>query len=247
MRQGSAGAGLGSTSTGARGTGASGGEGVGAAPALLGPYRVTVGGYGQLPVSEGRRGSHTRARIARRERKLKAEVARFQGCLSDLPATQRELLELRTGLGGSRALSPRTAASRLHLAPARFTRLERQAVRELSDAASLHACSRMSEGVARVASFIGAGFGNGQGSATGGVEAVSYSSPAPKPLGTRRSTIGAILGADIPAVASDLILVLLLLTVAGLTIGLVLADAAGQGPRHEQWRQRVANRIRSLR
>jgi hypothetical protein len=44
-----------------------------------------------------------------------------------------------------------------------------------------------------------------------------------------------------------LILVLLLLTVAGLTIGLVLADAAGQGPRHEQWRQRVANRIRSLR
>ena len=88
---------------------------------------------------------------------------------------------------------------------------------------------------------------NGQGSATGGVEAVSYSSPAPKPLGTRRSTIGAILGADIPAVASDLILVLLLLTVAGLTIGLVLADAAGQGPRHEQWRQRVANRIRSLR
>ena len=24
----------------------------------------------------------------------------------------------------------------------------------------------------------------------------------------------------------------------------VLADAAGQGPRHEQWRQRVVNRIR---
>jgi hypothetical protein len=178
---------------------------------------------------------------------LKAKVARLQGCLSALPTIQRELLELRTGLGIPRALSPRAAAWRLHLGSKRFARLERQAVRELSDAASTHGCSQMSETVTSIAAFIGAGFGNGPGGATGGVKAVSYSAPATKPAGSRSSTIGSILGADIPPVASDVIMLLLLLMAAGLAVSVVLADAAGQGPRHEQWRQRVVNRFRSLR
>jgi hypothetical protein len=241
---GKAAAGQGSTS----GTStASGGEARGAAPARLGAYGSTDGGYGQLPVFEGRPGRNARARIASRERMLKAKVARFQGCLGTLPATQRELLELRTGLGASRPLGPRAAASRLHLGSARFARLEKQAVRELSDAASTHGCSQMSEVVARVAAFIGAGFGGGQIGATGGVKAVSYSAPAPKPAGARSSTIGGLLGANISTVASDVILGLLLLMAGGLAVAVVAADAAGQGPRHEQWRQRVVNRIRWMR
>lgn len=180
---------------------------------------------------------------------LKAKVARFQGCLNDLPGTQRELLELRTGLGAPTALSPRAVASRLHLGRARFAHLERQAVRELSDAASTHACGQMSEVVARVASFIGAGFGGGQPTATGGVKAVSYSAAPPaKAVGTRSSTmLGRLLGADIPAVASDVILVLLLTIGTGALVLVVMADAAGLGPRHEQWRQRVINRVRWFR
>ena len=236
-----------STSTGGGGSAAS--RGGSTAPAPLGEYRSIGGGYRQLPVSEGRRGRRARARIARRERMLKAKVARFRGCLSDLPGTQRELLELRTGLGTPRALSPRAVASRLHVGPARFARLERQAVRELSDAASTHACGRMSEVVARVASFIGAGFGGAQPTATGGVKAVSYSAAPPaKGVGTRSSTmLGRLLGADIPAVASDLILVLLLTMGAGAIVLAVMADAVGQGPRHEQWRQRVIGRVRWFR
>jgi hypothetical protein len=64
---------------------------------------------------------------------------------------------------------------------------------------------------------------------------------------SKASTLGRILGADTPPVASDVILVLLLSMALGLLVVLVIADAAGQGPRHELWRQRVINRLRSLR
>jgi hypothetical protein len=245
--------GQGSPSTGATAGGGAGAEGAGpgasSVPAPLGAYGVTGGDYGQLPVVEGRHGPRALARIARRERALKEKVARFQGCLGDLPATQRELLELRTGLGASRPLAARVVASRLHVAPKRFALLERRAVRELSDAASTHACSQTSELVARVASFLGAGFGGAQPAATGGVEAVSYSLALPaKALGDRSSTmVGRILGADIPPVASDLILVLLLTMGTGVLVVAVLADGAGLGPRHQQWRRRVMNRNRWLR
>jgi hypothetical protein len=178
---------------------------------------------------------------------LKAEVARYQGCLGVLPAVQRELLELRTGFGAPRPLGPRAAASRLHLAPARFAHLETQAVSELRAAASTHGCSRMSEVVARVASFIAAGFGGGQLSATGGVKAVSYNAPAPRPAGIRSSTIAGLLGAGISTVADDVLLGLLLLMAGGVAVTMILADAAGLGPRHEQWRARVVNRIRWMR
>jgi hypothetical protein len=241
-------AGQGSTSTGARGAGAVGGEGESASPAPFGAYRSTGGGYGRLPAPEAGARPHARARIARRERALKAKVARFAGCLSDLPDTQRELLELRTGLAGSRPLAPRAVASRLRLGSASFARLEKQAVRELTDAANTHGCSQMSEVVARVASFVGAGFGGGHASAArGGVKGVSYNAAPAKPPAARSSTVGAVLGADIPAVASDVILILLALMAGALAVAAVLADAAGQGPRHAQWRRRVADRIRSLR
>ncbi|MEA2335694.1 MAG: hypothetical protein QOG40_2184 [Solirubrobacteraceae bacterium] len=237
-------AGQGMTSAGG-GSGALGGGSLGTAPGPLSAYAGI--GYGQLPASEGHPGRRARARIARRERMLKAEVARFQGCLGVLPTAQRELLELRTGLRASRPLGPRAVATRLHLGQARFARLETQAVRELRAAASTHGCSRIGEFVAGVASFIGAGFGGGQLGATGGVKAVSYSAPAPKPAGVRSSTIAGLLGAGISTVASDVLLGLLLLMAGGVAVTVILADAAGLGPRHEQWRRRVLNSIRWMR
>jgi hypothetical protein len=168
--------------------------------------------------------------------------------LTALPEGQRELLELRTGFRAARPLSPRAAAARLHFAPARFARLEAQAVRELSYAGSTHSCRQTGAIVTSALSFIGAGLGGARHhGATGGVEAVRYSASPIKASTTKSSTLGRILGADIPPVASDLILVLLSLLAAGSVVAFVLADAAGQGPRHEQWRQRVINRFRSLR
>jgi hypothetical protein len=237
----------GSMSTGAAGSGASGAEGARAAPAPLSSYGRTVGGYGRLPATEGRPGPHARARIAQRERALKAKVARFQGCLPELPETQRELLELRTGLGVTRPLGPRAAAARLDIAFPRFSVLERRAVRELGAAARAHGCRQLGEVVAGVESFIATGFGKGRAIPTGGVEAVTYSAAPTKPAGRRSSAFAGLLGNDIPGVAGQLLLVLALLMGAGLLVGVVLADAAGKGPRHEQWRQRVAQRIRSLR
>lgn len=185
--------------------------------------------------------------MARRERLLKATVERFKGCLAALPASNRELLELRTGYGASHPLSQRAAAALLHVDAAQIARRERQAVRELTDAAGTHTCGRTSELVNAAMSYIGTGFGGRHGTAVGGVEGVRYESVPPRPKPPNSSTLGRILGADIPPVASDVILVLLLLGGLGMAVTLAIADAAGQGPRHELWRQRVINRLRSLR
>jgi hypothetical protein len=222
-----------------------GGSGASAPP--LGAYGSPGVGYGKLPASEGSPARHARARIARRERRLKATVASLGGCLSALPANQRELLELRTGYGAAAPLSPRAAAARLHVNAANMAARERRAVRELRAAAGTHGCGRTSEVVAGVVSFIAATFGDSQARRTGGVEAVRYESAPIKSGQTGTSTVGRILGANISPTASDVILVLALLMALGTIVALVLADAAGQGPQHEQWRQRVINRFRSLR
>jgi hypothetical protein len=168
----------------------------------------------------------------------------LQGCLVALPASNRELLELRTGYGARHPFSPRATAAVLHIDRAQIARRERQALRELKDAAGTHSCGRTSELVGAAAAYIGAGLGGSN--ARGGVEAVRYeSTPSPRRQPSS-SMLGRALGADIPPVASDIILVLLLGGLA-LVVMLVMADAAGQGPRHELWRQRVVNRLRSLR
>lgn len=212
----------------------------------LGTYGTPGAGYGELPAPEGSLGHRARARIARRERQLKATVEHFRGCLAALPAGNRELLELRTGYGAAHPLSPRATADFLHVDAARIARQERQAVRELTAAAGTHSCGRTSELVNAAMSYVGTGLGGGHGTARGGIEAVRYESAPPKHRASSSSTLGRVLGADIPPVASDVILVLLLLMALGLVMVLLIADAAGQGPRHEQWRQRVINRVRAL-
>jgi hypothetical protein len=223
--------------------GTSGGSGMPTTP--LQTYGSGAG-YEEPPLPQSVPGT-VRARIARRERLLQTTVERFRGCLDALPAGQRELLELRTGYGNSDRLGPRAAAARLHVGAARLARLEARAVRELRDAAGMHGCNQTSEAVNGAMALIGAKFGGEQARAAGGVEAVSYISSPVKPSRGSSSTLGRVLGADISPVASDVILILLLLSALGMAVLLVVADGAGQGPRHEQWRQRVVNRLRSLR
>jgi hypothetical protein len=225
-----------------------GGGGSGTSSSPIGAYVGPGVGYSKLPPIEGSLSHRARASIVHRERKLKAMVAQFHGCLAALASTQRELLELRTGYGDKSPLSPRATARRLHLDPAQIGGLEKQAVRELHAAAKTNSCARTGELVNGVFAFIGSTFGDGQASATGGVKAVRYVSPAPThPSSPAPSTLGRILGTNIGPTASDVLLVLLVLMGLGAIVAVVLADAAGQGPRHEAWRQRVINLMRSLR
>jgi hypothetical protein len=71
---------------------------------------------------------------------------------------------------------------------------------------------------------------------------------ASRPLASTHAPtlVGRVLGVDVPPVASDLIIVLLLGTLLGGAVVLLFADAAGKGPRHEEWRRRVINRLRAM-
>ncbi len=164
---------------------------------------------------------------------LKATVARFEGCLADLPSTHRRLLELRTGLGPLDPLDPKAAAARLQIAPSRVTHLERRALRELRSAASTGGCSRMVQIVAGVGSFIARGIGGaGNGPSAGsGVLGVRYetapSSGAAAPKGP--SSSGRLLGVGIPD--ADLMLLLLIpLILIGLTILHLITRGSRRGP-----------------
>ena len=148
--------------------------------------------------------------------------------------------------GPSRPLDPRAVAARLHLGVARLPALERKAVAQLRETARTHGCARMSQAVARVLAYIGARFAAQEGGARGGVKDVRFSaSPSTLSAGKRdgsSSHVG-LFGAGLPSAASDAILVLILLLAGAISVVAVVADGAGQGPRHWQWRRRIINRL----
>jgi hypothetical protein len=259
------------TSSRGSGGGAVSGPRAGTAPGSLGEtpgtYGEAPGTYGGVPVestpgsgvtADGRPiDARTRARIAR-QRALVATVTQLQGCLANLPDRERELLQLRTGVGAQRPiglalpLGPQAAAARLHVNGRRIGALERQALGNLRRSAQTHMCGGMGTTVASVLAFIASGFGGEGGTgigARGGVEAVRYNVPPPlqRVKSSEPSALGGLLGADIPPLVSDIALILLLLLAAGIAVSLVLADAAGKGPRHEAWRRRIINRTPWLR
>jgi hypothetical protein len=173
-------------------------------------------------------------------------VARFQGCLVALPASNRRLLELRTGYGQARPLSPRATAARLHIDSARLARMERRAVQELNDAAATDSCARTGEVIEAAMALIGAGFGGGHAGITR-TELASFRASRPLAPTSAPTLVGRVLGVDVPPVASDLVIVLLLGTLLGASVVLLFADAAGKGPRHQEWRRRAIDRLRSMR
>lgn len=203
-----------------------------------------LGSYRRMPALQAPIRSHARARMAARERRLKATVARFAACLSVLGDEQRELLELRVGRGAARPLSPRATAARLHIGIARFARLQADAVRELRQAASTRDCGRLAMAVSAIASYLATSFDERSGAARAGVEAVRYDAPARKP--TRAQGDG-LLGAEVSPIPGGAISVLVFVLVAILAVTALIADAAGHGPRHEQWRRRMIGRLHSWR
>jgi hypothetical protein len=68
---------------------------------------------------------------ALRERRLHRTVTRLRGCLDGLPAAERRVLVLRTGLGARRARSRARVARALDVTPRRVARLERRGLRRL--------------------------------------------------------------------------------------------------------------------
>jgi len=220
----------------------------GAAPAPSAEPLASYGlgaGYGQAPTNEGALGPKSLAHIAKRERNLKALVARARECLSSLPERQQRLLELRSGLGRSEPLNPAATAVRLHVGPTRFAQLERRALRELRRASAGGCGEATTAAAASVMAFVGSSFGNAE--ARGGVKAVRYEASPMLPLPPLGTSEKGLLGTKLSSAASDAILAFVLLLIAGVAMTAVVADASGNGPRHAQWRRRMRNRIRTWR
>ncbi len=118
-----------------------------------------------------------RTRVARRERRMRATVARFAGCLGALPDRQADVLRLRAGVGSRPALSPLAVAEKLRLRPRKVTRLERRGLHRLRALARASGCGGESTGAAG-------------GSATGGGSAGAAGDSASAAAGGSASASG---------------------------------------------------------
>jgi hypothetical protein len=216
-----------------------GGSGYGADPGT-----ESLAGETSTGRESGARRSAGRARTTD-DRKLAATVARLQGCLSELPERPRQALMLRTGIGVPQPLGPRATAARLHLGVMRLARVERRALAELRDAARAHACGQMSEIVAAVVAFLGPSAGHSGLGGTGGVEAARYTfSPFSRhEVKPPKFSIKSLLGGISP-MASDAIVLLLLLVGAAIAAGIVVTYGSGHSPPWRRWRRRVAHGLR---
>jgi hypothetical protein len=168
--------------------------------------------------------------------RVRALVLGLQGCLTGLPNRLRSLLELRTGVGRSRALSPTRAAHRLRIPRGRVTRLELTALRRLRRLAETTGCAVAAQ---PQAAFPLAGYdyllaaGSG-GPPLGGVESVRYeqapSQAGVQPLPPPGATAGPPGLTSLHSGGSPF------WVIAAVLLGLVLLAAAldglGLGPRH---------------
>lgn len=226
-------------------------SGAGSAPNSAGSdANAAAPGYGQLPRKSGvppavvpdvarSMGVSSRASAAR-ERRLRAAVARLRGCLTQLSSRRRVALQLRTGLGEAQALGPRAAAARLHLELGAFSRLEREALRELHRTAQSHGCTSAGRVASAALSFIGAHFASsGKGAGTGGVEAARYvsSGSAPRVSQAQKSSAdGSLLGIDVSNTNLALLLLIPLLAI-GLTIWSIFLNSSRRGTIDQELRR----------
>jgi hypothetical protein len=207
-------------------------------------------GYGSAPTIESPSGQAGAGQNAGKHARAASDdlladtVARFQGCLSDLPERPRRVLMLRTGIGSPRALDQRAAAARLHISAGRFGRVERQALGELRLVARTHACGKTSTTAAAVAAFVGQGI-HGESVASSGVRAARYTFrlPSRHAVGPAASSSRSMLGAISPT-ASKAILVVLLFVAAAIAASVVVARGSGYSPRLRRWRRRIATGMR---
>jgi hypothetical protein len=174
-------------------------------------------------------------------------VARLAGCLGDLPKQLRLVLELRTGLGRSHALSPRAAARYLHLPVRQVVRLERRAVRLLRLTARKHACGPSPAQMASLgipAAVLAGGQPPSGAQAIGGVKAARYTKLPSTPGSRTGGALGATnsLGISRAPGASNLLLATLLVLAGMIVIAALFAEELGVSPRYRRWQARHTRR-----
>ncbi len=146
------GSGSGTAAAGAAaGAATSGGSATGATPstgaaASTGAPRAAAAGTAAGRSTARRRASraHDRAaagRVRKRDRALRRAVLRFQGCLGQVPRSERRVLALRAGVGIGHTRSRAAVARITHLRKARVTTLERRGLRRLGVLGRAGACA----------------------------------------------------------------------------------------------------------
>jgi hypothetical protein len=105
-------------------------------------------GSGSTTARTAQRSADPRARaVARRDRRLRARVRRFEGCIGTLPRPERRVLTLRAGLGGERPQTRRRVARTLRVSTRRVRRLEHRGIRRLRALVRAGRCSADENGI----------------------------------------------------------------------------------------------------
>ena len=199
-----------SAARGGRAAEASGRAGAGAAGVRSPGRRARGSGAGAAAgaaQARDREAPRVRRRERRRQQRLRRTVGRYRTCLDGLPALERRVIVLRTGLGAG---DPRTRAGvgrRLDISARRVGRLERRALRRLRGG-----CGGGS-GTEEAAPSLGAGTTTGLGFSRALMVAATFGSGVPaipgaqperdqvRVMGEQQSSSDAGLGGAAPKLA----------------------------------------------
>jgi hypothetical protein len=111
------------------------------------------------------------AKDRRAERRLRRSVERLDGCLDELPSTQRRVLELRAGVGKAAPHTRGAVARALDLRVLRVLRIERRGLRRARALDRSGACASAAAGggtpVISTSSLAGTSGGGDDGAAPG--------------------------------------------------------------------------------
>jgi hypothetical protein len=182
------------------------------------------------------------------DRLISAIVTGLKGCLSALPSRLRLVLELRSGVGASHALSVAEVADYLKIGRRRVGKLERRGLRLLQRRSSSHGCATSSGDAASSALVYSSAAPLGavpvaderSGGAAGGVKGF-HSTQAP--LGAAGGAERKLLDAAARPATDNPVVIVLAVLVGMLVLALIAADAVGIGPRNPVWRQRWLRRL----
>ncbi len=100
-------------------------------PVVRAPPAVVPRVVGARVVSGARAARSRSPEVRRRERRLRRAVVRYRGCLDGLPALERRVLVLRSGVGSRRARTRARVGRALDLSAQRVGRIERRGLRRL--------------------------------------------------------------------------------------------------------------------
>ncbi len=200
------------------------------------------------PAIGGRHPTVSRAAAAE-SRRVMATVQRLRGCLGALPARVRLVLELRSGVSASHALSVAEAADYLNVGARRIAGLERRGLRLLRARAHTQRCETSATAVimsapvyssavpAELAAIANESSG---GTAAGGVQGFNATR---SPLGAAGASERQLIEAAARPAADRPIVIALAILAGMLALALVTADSLGLGPRHAPWRGRLRARF----